>query len=209
MNAQDVLNRARTAGVELIRFMYCDFTGVQRGKVTAIDDLANRLSHGINLTTAQMAFTLINGERADEHFPRHRSQHAKRHDGGRCTSHRLRGDDSAARGTRRGAGLQRRPAPDPFRLRSEVPYNYMQDMDFETMALLSERNLGVPGVNVTKKPVRQYLYGALGASLGYVGMPADLNKLPDINKFNFYDPDMEGKAQIELAMNDYLKGPRG
>ena len=27
---------------------------------TAIDDLANRLSHGINLTNAQMAFTLIN-----------------------------------------------------------------------------------------------------------------------------------------------------
>jgi glutamine synthetase len=60
VNAQDVLNLARTAGVELIRFIYCDFTGVQRGKVTAIDDLANRLSHGINLTTAQMAFTLIN-----------------------------------------------------------------------------------------------------------------------------------------------------
>jgi penicillin-binding protein 2 len=36
-----------------------------------------------------------------------------------------------------------------YRLRSEVPYNYLQDMDFETMALLSERNLGVPGVNVT------------------------------------------------------------
>ena len=97
-----------------------------------------------------------------------------------------------------------------YRLRSEVPYNYMQDMDFETMALLSERNLGVPGVNVTKKPVRQYLYGALGAHfLGYVGMPSDLSKLPDINKFNFYDPDMEGKAQIELAMNDYLKGEPG
>jgi glutamine synthetase len=60
MNTQDVLNRARTEGVELIRFIYCDFTGVQRGKVTAIDDLANRLSHGINLTIAQMAFTLIN-----------------------------------------------------------------------------------------------------------------------------------------------------
>ncbi len=97
-----------------------------------------------------------------------------------------------------------------YRLRSEVPYNYLQDMDFDTMALLSERNLGVPGVNVTKKPVRQYLYGALGAHfLGYVGMPADLGKLPDINKFNFYDPDMEGKAQIELAMNDYLKGTPG
>ena len=97
-----------------------------------------------------------------------------------------------------------------YRLRSEVPYNYMQDMDFETMALLSERNLAVPGVTVTKKPVRQYLFGALGAHLlGYVGMPNDLTKLPDINKFNFYDPDMEGKAQIELAMNDYLKGEAG
>ncbi len=97
-----------------------------------------------------------------------------------------------------------------YRLRSEVPYNYMQDMDFETMALLSERSLAVPGVTVTKKPVRQYLYGALGAHfLGYVGMPSDLSKLPDINKFNFYDPDMEGKAQIELALNDYLKGEPG
>jgi predicted ATPase len=32
MNAQDVLKRARTAGVELIRFIYCDFTGVQLGE---------------------------------------------------------------------------------------------------------------------------------------------------------------------------------
>jgi len=60
VNAQDVLNTARTEGVELIRFMYCDFTGVQRGKITSVDDLANRLSHGINLTKAQMAFTLVN-----------------------------------------------------------------------------------------------------------------------------------------------------
>ena len=97
-----------------------------------------------------------------------------------------------------------------YRLRSEVPYNYLQDMDYETMALLAERNLGLPGVNVTKKPVRQYLYGSLGANfLGYVGMPMDLSRLPDIRKFNFYDPDMEGKAQIELAMNEYLKGTPG
>ncbi len=60
LNALDVLNRARSEGVELIRFIYCDFTGVQRGKVTTIDDLANRLNHGINLTKAQMAFTLVN-----------------------------------------------------------------------------------------------------------------------------------------------------
>ena len=59
MNAQDVLNTCRTSEVELVRFIYCDFSGVQRGKITAVDDLANRLNHGINLTRAQMAFTLL------------------------------------------------------------------------------------------------------------------------------------------------------
>ncbi len=92
----------------------------------------------------------------------------------------------------------------------EVPYNYRQDLDYESMAVFSERNLGLPGVKVTAKPVRQYVYGALGAHfLGYVGMPNDLDKLPDIKKFDFYDPDMEGKAQIELYLNDYLKGTPG
>lgn len=92
----------------------------------------------------------------------------------------------------------------------EVPYNYRQDLDYESMAVFSERNLGLPGVKVTAKPVRQYVYGALGAHfLGYVGMPNDLDKLPDIKKFDFYDPDMEGKAQIELYLNEYLKGTPG
>src|SRR5262245_4928397 len=59
VNAQDVLNACRTAGVDLVRFIYCDFAGVQRGKITSVDDLANRLNHGINMTRAQMAFTLL------------------------------------------------------------------------------------------------------------------------------------------------------
>jgi len=97
-----------------------------------------------------------------------------------------------------------------YRINREIPFNYMQDLNFDTMAVLSERNLGLPGVNVTKKPVRDYVYGALGAHfLGYVGMPNNLDKLEDIKKFNFYDPDMEGKAQVELYMNDYLKGTPG
>lgn len=97
-----------------------------------------------------------------------------------------------------------------FRHNSEVPFNYMQDLDFEKMAVLSENNLGLPGVHITKKPVREYVYGSMGAHfLGYVGMPNDLDKLPDIKNYRFYDPDMEGKAQIELYMNDYLKGTPG
>jgi glutamine synthetase len=59
VNSQEVLGACRSAGVDLIRFIYCDFSGVQRGKITSVDDLANRLSHGINLTRAQMAFTLL------------------------------------------------------------------------------------------------------------------------------------------------------
>ncbi len=98
-----------------------------------------------------------------------------------------------------------------YRNNREVPFNYMQDLkNFDTIGVLSEHNLGLPGVNITKKPIRQYTYGALGAHfLGYVAMPNDLSKLSDINKFNFYDPDMEGKTQIELAMNEYLKGTPG
>lgn len=97
-----------------------------------------------------------------------------------------------------------------YRNNREVPFNYRQDLDFETMAVLSERNMQLPGVNVTQKPVRHYVHGALAAHiLGYVGPVANLDKQPDIREFNFYDPDLEGKAQIELAMDQYLRGKPG
>jgi len=97
-----------------------------------------------------------------------------------------------------------------YRTNQEVPYSYRQDLDFGQMAVFSEKNLGLPGVNVTVKPVRWYVYGSLAAHLlGYVGMPNDLDKLPDLKNFNFYEPDMEGKAQIELYFNEYLKGQPG
>lgn len=97
-----------------------------------------------------------------------------------------------------------------YRNNREVPFHYRQDLDFDTMAVLSERNVELPGVNVTQKPVRHYVYGALAAHiLGYVGPVADLEKQPDINDFNFYDPDVEGKAQIELFMDKYLRGTPG
>lgn len=97
-----------------------------------------------------------------------------------------------------------------YRTNQEVPYSYRQDLNFEQMAVFSEKNLGLPGVNVTVKPVRWYVYGSLAAHLlGYVGMPNDLDKLPDLKNFNFYEPDMEGKAQVELYFNDALKGQPG
>jgi penicillin-binding protein 2 len=97
-----------------------------------------------------------------------------------------------------------------YRTNREVPYNYRQDLTFDEMALFSEKNLGLPGVNIGVKPVRWYVYGSLAAHLlGYVGSPRELDKLPDLRDFNFYEPDVEGKAQIELHMNEYLKGKPG
>src|SRR5438874_1973182 len=96
-----------------------------------------------------------------------------------------------------------------FRTNTEVPYSYLKDIDFETMAKFSEHDVGLPGVDITIKPVRSYVYGALAAHLlGYVGPPDDTNK-EEAKKFTFYQADVEGKSNIEKAMDEYLKGKPG
>src|ERR1051326_4051176 len=62
-----------------------------------------------------------------------------------------------------------------FRNDTEVPFSYIKDIDFPTMAKFSEHDVGLPGVDIAIKPVRSYVYGALAAHiLGYVGMPDDI-----------------------------------
>ena len=96
-----------------------------------------------------------------------------------------------------------------FRTNTEVPYAYLKDIDFETMAKFSEHDVGLPGVDIAIKPVRSYVYGALAAHLlGYVGAPDDTNK-EEARKFTFYQGDVEGKSNIEKAMDDYLRGKPG
>ncbi len=98
-----------------------------------------------------------------------------------------------------------------IRYRNEqlIPYTYRQNIDFETMARFLEHNVGLPGLKAEVKPVRSYPYGALAAHLlGYVGAPQDVDR-EEARKFNFYQPDVEGKAQVEKAMNDSLKGVAG
>lgn len=102
-----------------------------------------------------------------------------------------------------------------FRNEQLIPYTYRQDLDFETMARLLENNLGLPGLKAEVKPVRFYPYGALAAHiLGYVGAPRDINKqraeeAEQGKTYNFFQPDMEGKAQIEKALDRYLRGEPG
>src|SRR2546430_1458237 len=93
-----------------------------------------------------------------------------------------------------------------FRTNTEVPYSYIKDIDFPTMAKFSEHDVGLPGVEITIKPVRSYVYGSLAAHLlGYVGAPDDTNK-EEAKKFSFYQPDVEGKSNVEKSMDEYLKG---
>jgi len=102
-----------------------------------------------------------------------------------------------------------------YRNEALIPYTYRQDLDFETMARLLENNVGLPGLKAEVKPVRLYPFGALAAHiLGYVGAPRDINiqqrTEEDAGKhYDFYQPDMEGKAQIEKAMDTYLRGEPG
>jgi penicillin-binding protein 2 len=96
-----------------------------------------------------------------------------------------------------------------FRTNTEVPFSYIKDIDFPTMAKFSEHDVGLPGVEITIKPVRSYVYGAMASHLlGYVGAPDDTNK-DEAKKFTFFQPDVEGKLNVEKSMDEYLKGKPG
>ncbi|MGZ5537324.1 MAG: penicillin-binding protein 2 [Chthoniobacterales bacterium] len=96
-----------------------------------------------------------------------------------------------------------------YRTNTEVPFSYIKDIDFKTMAKFSEHDVGLPGVDIAIKPVRSYVYGALAAHLlGYVGAPDDTNK-EEAKKYTFYQGDVEGKSNIEKTMDEYLRGKPG
>lgn len=96
-----------------------------------------------------------------------------------------------------------------YRTNTEVPFSYIKDIDFQTMAKFSEHDVGLPGVDIAIKPVRSYVYGALAAHLlGYVGAPDDTNK-EEAKKFTFYQGDVDGKSNIEKTMDEYLRGKPG
>jgi penicillin-binding protein 2 len=97
-----------------------------------------------------------------------------------------------------------------YRNNTLVPFIYREDLDFSTLSKFAEKDLGLPGVQVNIRPVRKYVYNALAAQiLGYVGAPNDINKLPDIKDFNFYQPDVQGRTNIEYFLDDELRGKPG
>jgi penicillin-binding protein 2 len=97
-----------------------------------------------------------------------------------------------------------------YRNNTLVPFIYREDLDFSTLSKFAEKDLGLPGVQVNIRPVRKYVYNAMAAQiLGYVGAPKDINKLPDVKDFNFYQPDVQGRTNIEYFLDDELRGKPG
>ncbi|MDP9353852.1 MAG: glutamine synthetase family protein [Chloroflexota bacterium] len=54
-----VLAAVEAADLRLVRFLYCDYGGIVRGKATHAAGLADRLEEGIALTSAQMAMNAL------------------------------------------------------------------------------------------------------------------------------------------------------
>ena len=59
MEHRQIVAAARAAGVKLIRFEYCDVSGVARTKAIHVDQLQSKLLEGVSLTRAQMSINLL------------------------------------------------------------------------------------------------------------------------------------------------------
>jgi glutamine synthetase len=59
MSNTDLLHVAEAANIQLVRFLYCDYSGVTRGKVIHSAQLEHKLHEGLGLTRAQMAINLL------------------------------------------------------------------------------------------------------------------------------------------------------
>jgi len=57
------------------------------------------------------------------------------------------------------------------------------------------------------RPVREYRFKALAAHLlGYVGAPNDIDKLPDVNNYTFYQPTWKGSRRSNSCMTNGFAG---
>ncbi len=94
-----------------------------------------------------------------------------------------------------------------YRTDRDIPYHYMRDLDFATVANFEERNLGMTGIRISQNPAREYTYGAFAAHiLGYVGKPDNQNDhlSPDGTPYETI-----GRHGIEAVMDAQLQGSPG
>jgi len=105
------------------------------------------------------------------------------------------------------APLNEKEIREHFRTDRDLPYHYMRDLDFATVANFEERNLGVTGIQVSQSPAREYTYGAFAAHiLGYVGKPDNQNEHLASDGMPY---ETIGRHGIEAIMDAQLQGEPG
>jgi len=95
--------------------------------------------------------------------------------------------------------------------RGVVPWVYRSDLTFDQFSQFAEHRLGLPGVSISARPVRQYIYDSFASHLlGYVS-PPDEQKVAEEEKkeWDFYVPDDYGVAGIEKHFDSDLRGRPG
>ena len=91
-----------------------------------------------------------------------------------------------------------------------VPFRYRQDLRFEEFATFAEYNLGLPGVTVSVRPVREYPFGSLACHiLGYVREADDTVPDGEKDKYDYYIGDDYGISGLEKALDAELRGKPG
>ena len=97
-----------------------------------------------------------------------------------------------------------------YRNDTEVPFSYIKDIDFPTMAKFSEHDVGLPGVDIAIKPVRSYVYGALAAHIFWV-MSARRTTSTRKKRRNsrFTRGTWKGNRTSKKSMDEYLRGKPG
>lgn len=65
MSVDAILTQVHTSAVRLVRFLYCDTSGIIRGKLTHVDRLKDRLESGIGLVKGMMAMNMLDEMQTD------------------------------------------------------------------------------------------------------------------------------------------------
>jgi penicillin-binding protein 2 len=105
------------------------------------------------------------------------------------------------------APLNEKDIKEHFRTEPDLPYHYMTNLDFATVAQFKERNFGVRGIDVSQTPQRSYPLGAFASHiLGYVGTPQnqDEHLADDGTPY-----EIVGRHGIEAIMDPQLQGEPG
>ena len=90
--------------------------------------------------------------------------------------------------------------------RRPLPLLAWKDLDSRALARWAESGETFPGVDVVIEPIREYPQASLAAhALGYVGR---LDPGSD-EAYHYYIPEMEGRAGLEMRLNDRLSGHAG